>query len=43
MVSIGDEIEMRRLAALEKKLGIAVYPKELYGGKVCEPVQTAEH
>jgi len=39
MVSIGDEVEMRRLAALEKKLGIAVYPKELYGGKVCEPIQ----
>jgi len=39
MVSIGDEIEMRRLAALEKKLGIVVYPKELYGGKVCEPIQ----
>jgi superfamily II DNA/RNA helicase len=38
MVSIGDEVEMRRLAALEKKLGIAVYPKELYEGKVCEPV-----
>jgi superfamily II DNA/RNA helicase len=37
MVSIGDEVEMRRLAVLEKKLGIAVYPKELYGGKVCEP------
>jgi len=39
MVSIGDEVEMRRLAALEKKLGIVVYPKELYGGKVCEPDQ----
>jgi len=37
MVSIGDEAEMRRLAALEKKLGITVYPKELYGGKVREP------
>ena len=37
MVSIGDEIEMRRLAALEKKLGIIVHPKELYGGKVCDP------
>ena len=36
MVSIGDEIEMHRLAALEKKMGITVYPKELYGGKVCE-------
>jgi len=40
MVSIGDEIEMRRLASLEKKLGIAVYPKELYGGKVREPIQS---
>jgi len=39
MVSIGDEVEMRRLAALEKKLGITVYPKELYEGKVCEPIQ----
>jgi len=39
MVSIGDEIEMRRLASLEKKLGIVVYPKELYGGRVREPVQ----
>jgi superfamily II DNA/RNA helicase len=37
MVSIGDEIEMRRLAALEKKLGIIVRPKELYQGKVCDP------
>jgi len=36
MVCIGDELEMRRLAALEKKLGITVYPKELYGGKVCD-------
>jgi superfamily II DNA/RNA helicase len=41
IVSIGDEVEMRRLAALEKKLGIAVYPKELYGGKVCEPAPGA--
>jgi len=41
MVSIGDEIEMRRLAALEKKLGITVYPRELYMGKVCEPIQIA--
>jgi superfamily II DNA/RNA helicase len=39
MVSIGDEVEMRRLAALEKKLGITVYPKELYGGKVLQPIQ----
>jgi superfamily II DNA/RNA helicase len=34
MVSIGDETEMRRLAALEKKLGIVVHPKELYQGKI---------
>jgi superfamily II DNA/RNA helicase len=39
MVSIGDEIEMRRLASLEKKLGITVHPKELYGGKVCNPAE----
>jgi len=38
MVSIGDEIEMRRLSSLEKKLGIIVRPKDLYGGKVGEPV-----
>jgi superfamily II DNA/RNA helicase len=35
MVSIGDEDEMRRLAGLEKKLGLVVYPKELYGGRIC--------
>jgi superfamily II DNA/RNA helicase len=34
MVSIGDEVEMRRLAVLEKKLGIVIYPKELYRGKI---------
>jgi superfamily II DNA/RNA helicase len=34
MVSIGDETEMRRLAGIEKKLRITVYPKELYGGRV---------
>jgi superfamily II DNA/RNA helicase len=37
MVTIGDEGEMRRLAALEKKLGIAIYPKELYGGRIYAP------
>jgi superfamily II DNA/RNA helicase len=37
MISIGDEIEMRRLAALEKKLGITVRPKELYQGKLLKP------
>jgi len=44
MVCIGDEIEMHRLATLEKKLGITVYPKELYGGRVCAPapIETEE-
>jgi superfamily II DNA/RNA helicase len=37
MVSVGDEVEMRRLAALEKKLGIVVHPKELFGGRVLTP------
>ena len=37
MVCIGDEVEMHRLAALEKRLGITVYPKELYGGRLCVP------
>ncbi|MDR0495450.1 MAG: DEAD/DEAH box helicase [Treponema sp.] len=37
MASIGDELEMRRLAALEKKLGIVIRPKELYGGRICAP------
>ena len=36
-VVIGDEYEMRKLAALEKKLGIIIYPKEIYGGKVIAP------
>ena len=34
MVSIGDEIDMRRLSALEKKLGITVHPKELHDGRL---------
>jgi superfamily II DNA/RNA helicase len=34
MVSIGDGEEMRRLAGLEKKLGLVVHPKELYGGRI---------
>ena len=37
MVSIGDETEMRRLALLEKKLGITVNPKELYRGRLFTP------
>jgi hypothetical protein len=38
MVSIGGEAEMRRLAALEKKLGIIVRPKELREGRICAPL-----
>jgi superfamily II DNA/RNA helicase len=34
MASIGGEEEMRRLAGIEKKLGITVYPKALYGGRI---------
>ena len=34
---IADEIEMRKYAALEKKLKITVYPKVLYGGKITSP------
>ncbi|MDR2364065.1 MAG: DEAD/DEAH box helicase [Spirochaetaceae bacterium] len=37
MITIGDEEEMRRLARLEKKLGITIYPKVLYRGRVCIP------
>jgi superfamily II DNA/RNA helicase len=37
MVTIGDAEELRRFAALEKKLGIVVYPKVLYKGSICTP------
>ncbi len=37
-VVIGDEYEMRQFAAIEKKLGIIVYPKEIHDGKITEPV-----
>jgi len=36
-VVIGDEYEMNHYAALEKKLKITVYPKEIREGKVTEP------
>ncbi|GHU65498.1 DEAD/DEAH box helicase [Spirochaetia bacterium] len=42
MVTIGDEEEMYRLAKLEKKLGITVYPKELYMGKIEAPLPMEE-
>ncbi|MDR3312277.1 MAG: DEAD/DEAH box helicase [Spirochaetaceae bacterium] len=38
-VVIGDRAEMFAYAALEKKLGIIVHPKELYGGKLMAPEQ----
>ncbi|MBO4403928.1 MAG: C-terminal helicase domain-containing protein, partial [Treponema sp.] len=34
---IGDEFELRKYAALEKKLGLKVYPKQLYCGKIVAP------
>jgi superfamily II DNA/RNA helicase len=37
MATFGDELELPRLAALEKKLGITVYPKDLYGGRIVSP------
>lgn len=36
-VVIGDEYEMRKYAALEKKFGLKVYPKMLYKGKLVNP------
>ena len=38
-IVIGDEYELRQLAKLEKKLGIVIYPKVLYGGKLMAPPQ----
>lgn len=37
-IVIGDEYEMNAFAALEKKLGIKVFPKEIRNGKVLAPV-----
>lgn len=36
-VVIGDEIELRRYAALEKKFGLTVYPKQIRNGKITKP------
>jgi len=38
MVTIGDETQMRLLAAMEKKLKIKIFPKEMYYGKICAPL-----
>ena len=37
-VVIGDEYEMHKYAALEKKLGIIVYPKQIYKGRIVTPI-----
>ncbi|MCR4899516.1 MAG: DEAD/DEAH box helicase [Treponema sp.] len=37
-VVIGDEVEMRHYAALEKKFGLTVYPKQIRNGKISEPI-----
>ncbi len=37
MATIGDDVELPRLAMLEKKMGIAVYPKELFRGAIRAP------
>ena len=37
MVTIGDETQMHLLAAMEKKLKIKIYPKELHYGQVTAP------
>jgi superfamily II DNA/RNA helicase len=37
MASIGNEEDLRNLQKIEKKLGITVYPKELYGGRILAP------
>ncbi|MCL2801233.1 MAG: DEAD/DEAH box helicase [Treponema sp.] len=38
MVTIGDETQMRLLAAMEKKLRIKIFPKELHYGQVTAPL-----
>ncbi|MDR2842256.1 MAG: DEAD/DEAH box helicase [Spirochaetaceae bacterium] len=37
MVSIGTDVEMHRLLAIEKKMHLTVYPKILYKGSLCKP------
>ncbi len=43
MITIGDEMELQRLAKLEKKLGIVIYPKVLYKGQVLTPAPVEDH
>ena len=37
LIVIGDGYEMRKYAAIEKKLKITVYPRMLYKGKLIDP------
>jgi superfamily II DNA/RNA helicase len=37
MITLGDAVQMRLLASLEKKLKIKVQPKDLFQGHVCAP------
>ncbi|MCR5289308.1 MAG: DEAD/DEAH box helicase [Treponema sp.] len=37
-IVIGDEYELQHFAQIEKKLGIIVYPKQLYKGKIVAPL-----
>jgi len=41
-VVFGDEFEMKNLSKIEKRLGIVINPKVLYGGAVRTPVQDGE-
>jgi superfamily II DNA/RNA helicase len=41
-VIFGDEKELRMLSRIEKKLGITIYPKVLYGGIVRTPEPESE-
>jgi hypothetical protein len=37
MVTIGDAEEMQALVKLEKKLGLVIYPKEIWSGRITAP------
>jgi superfamily II DNA/RNA helicase len=41
-VIFGDTFELKNLSRIEKKLGIIIYPKVLYGGQVRTPEQDGE-
>ncbi|MDR2798479.1 MAG: DEAD/DEAH box helicase [Treponema sp.] len=43
MVTLGDGEELRRLAVLEKKLRISVYPKVFYRGSISAPPPLDKH